>query len=56
MKKLRTRDKVAIVIPGFTALSVAQDGVVIGAALAVVINVAIVYGVTELIGIFKMRR
>jgi hypothetical protein len=56
MKKLRTRDKVAIVIAGFTALSVAQDGGVLGVVLAVVINVAIVYGVAELIGIFKRRR
>ena len=46
----------AIVIAGFTALSAAQDGSVIYVVFAVVINVAIFYGLAELVGIFKRRR
>jgi hypothetical protein len=60
MGKLRTKDKVALAIAVFTALSVVQDYGLIGVVLAVVINIAIFYVLVDVIAIivafFRRRR
>jgi hypothetical protein len=55
MGKLWTKDKVAIAIAVFTALSVVQDGGLLGVVLAVVINIAIFYVLVDVVAIIKAR-
>jgi hypothetical protein len=55
MEKLRTKDKIALVIAVLTAIAAAQDGAAIDVLIAVGINVAIVYGVAAIVENFKKR-